>query len=289
MIMQESNSLRDQNIAIVGLGLMGASVAMGLRGHCKSLLGAETDSLTCQFATAKGIVDVATDDLRQILPEADVLILATPVSAALEIIAALPGIHNGSKLIVTDVTSTKVQIMQALEALPSNFDVIGGHPLCGKEKLGICHAEKEMLRGCTYTLTPAERTSERTKALALELVEIIGGRPHWIDAETHDRTLAATSHAPHLLAVALTHATEKEYAKLSGGGLSSATRLASTPTSMMLSMVMTNAENTIAKLRETQAEIEKIIALMEAGDEASLEILLNASHAKREEIMYLAS
>jgi prephenate dehydrogenase len=256
MIMQESNSLRDQNIAIVGLGLMGASVAMGLRGHCKSLLGAETDSLTCQFATAKGIVDVATDDLRQILPEADVLILATPVSAALEIIAALPGIHNGSKLIVTDVTSTKVQIMQALEALPS---------------------------------TPAERTSERTKALALELVEIIGGRPHWIDAETHDRTLAATSHAPHLLAVALTHATEKEYAKLSGGGLSSATRLASTPTSMMLSMVMTNAENTIAKLRETQAEIEKIIALMEAGDEASLEILLNASHAKREEIMYLAS
>ncbi len=289
MIMQESNFLRDQNIAIVGLGLMGASVAMGLRGHCKSLLGADTDSLTCQFATAKGIVDSASTDLRDILPQADILIIATPVSAALEIIAALPGIHNGSKLIITDVTSTKVQIMQALESLPSNFDVIGGHPLCGKEKLGICHAEKEMLRGCTYTLTPAERTSERTKALALELVEIIGGRSHWIDAETHDLTLAATSHAPHLLAVALTHATEKEYAKLSGGGLSSATRLASTPTSMMLSMVMTNAENTIAKLRETQVEIEKIIALMEVGDEASLEILLNASHAKREEMMYLAS
>jgi prephenate dehydrogenase len=288
MIMQESNFLRDQNIAILGLGLIGGSIAMGLRGNVRKILGADIDPHAVQFATAKGIVDSASTDLRDILPQADILIIATPVSAALEIIAALPGIHDGSKLMVMDVTSTKVQIMQMLESLPSNFDVIGGHPLCGKEKLGICRAEKEMLRGCTYTLTPAERTSERTKALALELVEIIGGRPHWIDAETHDRTLAATSHAPHLLAVALTHATEKEYAKLSGGGLSSATRLASTPTSMMLSMVMTNTENTIAKLRETQAKIEKIIALMEVGDEASLEILLNASHTKREEMMRMA-
>ncbi len=286
--MQESNFLRDQNIAILGLGLIGGSIAMGLRGNVRKILGADIDPHAVQFATAKGIVDSASTDLRDILPQADILIIATPVSAALEIIAALPGIHDGSKLMVMDVTSTKVQIMQMLESLPSNFDVIGGHPLCGKEKLGICRAEKEMLRGCTYTLTPAERTSERTKALALELVEIIGGRPHWIDAETHDRTLAATSHAPHLLAVALTHATEKEYAKLSGGGLSSATRLASTPTSMMLSMVMTNTENTIAKLRETQAKIEKIIALMEVGDEASLEILLNASHTKREEMMRMA-
>ena len=286
--MEESNFLRDQNIAIVGLGLIGSSIALGLRGHCRSLLGADTDPRVVQLAAAKGIVDSASGDLRQILPTADILLIATPVAAALEIIAALPAIHNGSKLIVMDVTSTKVQIMQALESLPSNFEIIGGHPLAGKETLGIDYAEAEMLHGATFTLTPAERTTARTKALASQLVEAVGARLHWIEAELHDRTLAATSHAPHLLAVALTNATEKEYARLSGGGLSSATRLASTPTSMMLSMVMTNAENTIAKLRETQAEIDRIIALMEAGDEASFETLLVASRAKREEMMKMA-
>ena len=286
--MKESDFLRDQTIAILGLGLIGGSIALVLRGHVLKILGVDNDPLSFQIATAKGIVDSASEDLRQILPRADILLIATPVSAAIKLITALPGIHNGSRLMVMDVTSTKMQIMQAMESLPSNFDIIGGHPLAGKEKLGICNAEKEMLYGATFTLTASERTSARAKSLALELVKSIGARPHWIDAETHDRTLAATSHAPHLLAVALTHATEKKYAKLSGGGLSSATRLASTPTSMMLSMVMTNAENTIAKLRETQAEIDKIIALLEAGDEANLEALLDASCAKREEIMQMA-
>ncbi|MBC8336933.1 MAG: prephenate dehydrogenase [Anaerolineales bacterium] len=283
--MEESNFLHDQNIAILGLGLMGASLAMGLRGHCNSLLGADSDPETCQIALAKGVVDSASTDLRQVLPEADILIIATPVAAALEIIAELPRIHNGGKLIVTDLTSTKIEIMCALESLPSNFDIIGGHPICGKETLGISNAEKEMLEGCIYTLTPSGRTSERTKTLAAQLVDAIGATPLWIDAKEHDRTLAATSHAPHLLSVALTHATEKKYARLSGGGFSSATRLASTPTSMMLSMVMTNADNTIEALEKVKTEIDKILALMKAGDEVNLEILLDASKNKREEMM----
>lgn len=292
--MEESNFLKDQTIAILGMGLIGGSIALGLRGHVRSILGVDNDPLTCQIAIAKGIVDAASDDLRQILPQADILLVATPVSTAIELIAALPGVHDGStrkgtgKLIVMDVTSTKSKIMAAMESLPPNFDIIGGHPLAGKEKLGICNAEKEMLYGATFTLTASERTSERAKSLALALVRAVGCKPFWIDAKTHDHNLAATSHAPHLLAVALTHATEKEYARLSGGGLSSATRLASTPTSMMLSMVMTNAENTISKLRETQAEIDKIIALMEAGDEESLAVLLDASRTKREEMMQMA-
>ena len=283
--MDEPAFLKDQNIAIIGLGLIGASIAMGLRGHCRSILGVDSDSLTCQLATAKEMVDSASTDLREILPQADILIVATPVSAALEIISTLPSIHNGGKLIVTDVTSTKMQIMSAMESLPSNFDVIGGHPLCGKEKLGICNAEKEMLYDATYTLTPAKRTSERTKSLLVQLVEAIGCRPFWIDAEEHDRTLASTSHAPHLLAVALTHATEREYARLSGGGFSSATRLASTPTSMMLSMVMTNAENTINALEATRDKLDEILRLMKDADSESLEIMLDASKVKREEMM----
>ena len=287
-LMEESNFLKDQNIAILGLGLIGGSIALGLRGHVRKILGADIDARAVQIATAKGIVDSASTDLRDILPEADILLIATPVSAALEIIAALPGIHDGSKLMVMDVTSTKSQIIRAMESLPANFDVIGGHPLAGKETLGIDYAEAEMLHRATFTLTLSERTSERAQSLALALVQAIGATPYWIDAKMHDLTLASTSHAPHLLAVALTHATETEYAKLSGGGLSSATRLASTPTSMMLSMVMTNAENTIAKLRETQAEIDKIIAMMEAHDEEGLELLLNASHVKRAEMMQMA-
>ena len=283
--MEEPDFLRDQNIAIVGLGLMGASLAMGLRGHCRGILGVDSDSLVCQLATAKGIVDSASGDLCEILPKADILILATPVADALKIISTLPSVHNEGKLIVTDVTSTKVQIMRALESLPSRFDIIGGHPICGKETLGICHAEKEMLYDCTYTLTASARTSARAKSLLVQLVEAIGGNPLWIDAEKHDQMLAKTSHAPHLLAVALMHATETSLSKLKAGGFSSSTRLSATPTSMMLSMVMTNAENTINALEDVKAEIDRILAFMRADDEEGLARLLDASKAKREELM----
>jgi prephenate dehydrogenase len=281
----EPDFLIRQNIAIIGLGLMGASIAMGLRGHCARLSGADIDPLVCQLALAQGIVDSASTDLRQVLPGADMLIIATPVAEALKIIAALPDIHPGGTLIVTDVTSTKVQIMHALESLPPRFDIIGGHPICGKETLGICRAEKEMLYDCTYTLTAAPRTSARAKSLLMQLVEAIGGNPLWIDAERHDQMLAKTSHAPHLLAVALMLATETSLSKLKAGGFSSATRLSATPTSMMLSMVMTNAENTINALEAVKTEIDRILALMRAGDEINLARLLDASRAKREEMM----
>ena len=107
--MDETDFLADQNIAIIGIGLMGASIAMGLRGHCRSILGSDTDSLVCQLATAKGIVDSASTDLRQILPQADILIIATPVSTALEIISALPSIHNGSKPLIKFVCGHFIQ------------------------------------------------------------------------------------------------------------------------------------------------------------------------------------
>ena len=142
-----------------------------------------------------------------------------------------------------------------------------------------------MLYDCTYTLTAAGRTSARTKSLLTQLVEAIGGAPLWIDAEKHDRMLAKTSHAPHLLAVALMHATETKLSKLKAAGFSSSTRLSATPKSMMLSMVMTNAKNTVAALEDVKSEIDKILTLMKAGDEDNLAVLLDASKAKREEMM----
>src|SRR5512132_1213775 len=126
-------NLASSKIAIVGLGLMGGSLALGLRGKCAAIYGIDTDRATVELALAQQIVDYADCDPAKLLPKADLIILSAPVPAILTLLEQLPS-YTQNSCIVMDLGSTKKRIVEAMSGLPERFDPIGGHPICGKEK-----------------------------------------------------------------------------------------------------------------------------------------------------------
>lgn len=267
-------SLDETRVAILGLGLMGGSLALALKGHCRAVLAYDPDPTTLALASTRQIVDFASPDLAAILPQADLVVLAAPVRATLDLIRQLPSVHPGTAVIL-DLASTKVEVCRAFEELPSRFDPIGGHPMCGKETAGLANAETGLFQGAAFALTPLDQTTPQARSLAVQVVEAIGARPVWLDAATHDRWAAATSHMPYLLAVALTLATQPDVKPLVGPGFRSTSRLASSSARMMADILHTNRENVLAALALFRGELEQIQAALQQEDE---DILFDKLH-----------
>ncbi len=274
-------SLAETRVAILGLGLMGGSLALALKGYCRSVLAYDPDPATLALASARQIVDIASPDLAAILPQADLVVLAAPVRGTLSLIRQLPSLHPRSAVIL-DLASTKTEVCRAFEKLPSRFDPIGGHPMCGKETAGLPNAEAGLYQGAAFALTPLERTSPHARSLAVQVVEAIGARPVWLDAATHDRWAAATSHMPYLLAVALTLATQPDAKPLVGPGFRSTSRLASSSARMMADILHTNRENVLAALALFIGELEQIQAALQQDDEDFLFDKMQHSIAARD-------
>jgi prephenate dehydrogenase len=275
----ETPRLKESVVAILGLGLMGGSLALALRGKCAMLIGADPDPRAVELAQARQVVDRASTSPQELLAQADLVVLAAPVGAILALLSALPDLHPGSAAVL-DLGSTKGEILRRMEALPARFDPLGGHPMCGKEKSSLLHAEAELYRGAPFALTPLERTSPRVRSLAEQLVQAVGARPLWIDAATHDRWVAATSHAPYLVANALAAATPLEAKPLVGPGLRSATRLAPASLTMMMDILATNQDNVLAALQRFRLALDALEHALSVSDLDDLraQLALGAQH-----------
>jgi len=280
----EPIALADAKLAILGLGLMGGSLAMALRGKCALILGADPQERAIIEAKERNVVDRAVKEAGEILPEADIVVLAAPVRAILQLLERLPDLHPG-KAVVLDLGSTKTHIARAMQTLPDRFDPLGGHPMCGKEKSSLEYAEPELYRGAVFALTPLERTSERARSLALQIIQATGAHPLWLDPADHDRWAATTSHLPFLLASALVEATPAQAAPLIGPGYLSSTRLAGSSTPMMLDILATNRENILAVLIHYQEIIQDLSSLLAGGDDDRLAKFLSDIPAQRERLM----
>lgn len=276
--MDETNSLIKIKISIVGLGLMGGSLAIGLNRWRESLTGFDADPATRKLAAHRNIVERVASDLQDAVAQADVIILATPVGAILEILAELPAFYPG-KAIVLDLGSSKSEILQAMDNLPPRFDPIGGHPICGKEQLSLENADGELFRNAVFSFTALPRTSEKARAFATQLAHTLGANPLWLDPEAHDKALALTSHTPYLIAAALALAAPEGAAPLAGPGFRSAARLAATPAAMMIDVLRTNKENISQSIAAFQDQINELAGYLNSDDFASLEETLNASAA----------
>ena len=185
--------LAEARVAVVGLGLMGGSLGLALRGAWAERLGHDPDEGAVRGALACGAVDRADVDPRRIVPLADVVMLAAPVREILDLVESLPNLHPGAPAVL-DLGSTKGEVSVAFERLPERFDAIGGHPMCGRETAGIEHAEPGLFRGAAFAITPNARTGERSRRIAGEIVAALGASPLWVEPDLHDRWTAATSH-----------------------------------------------------------------------------------------------
>lgn len=277
--MEDDFRLQNSKIAIIGLGLMGGSLALALKGKCTALYGIDSDHATLELALHKKIVDFADAEPGTFLPQVDLIILATPVPTIINLIRKLPMLTN-QPCIVLDLGSTKSKIMSAMDILPTHFDVLGGHPICGKEKLGIENADALLYQNAPFVITPLERTTLRARTVAQHMISVIGARLIEMNAEDHDRALAFTSHLPFLISSALALSVPQENARLIGSGFRSTARLAATPGSMMLGVVQSNRENILNALHHYQHQLSTLELALMSNDESALESTLSFAQAR---------
>jgi prephenate dehydrogenase len=253
-------------IAIVGLGLIGGSIALAVRERWSSTLITAVDRPSVlAHASSSGAIDRAANSVAEIGP-VDLVILAAPVRQNVELLPQVMAcLSEGA--VVTDVGGTKRDIARAAAALPAATAFIGGHPIGGAERGGFGFARPDLFRGRPWIFTPG--TSSPTPPLdrLYELVRGIGARPATMEAETHDRVMAYVSHLPQLTASALMDvvgsAASNDGLRFAGRGLTDSTRLASSPASVWRDICAANADDIgpaldalIARLTELRADLQ---------------------------------
>jgi prephenate dehydrogenase len=229
------------SLGVAGIGLIGGSVALGVRERWPSVRIAACDRPDrLEEGRRRGVVDAVATTVRE-LAECDLVVLAVPTPSMAACINELSG--AGARGVVTDVGSTKRHVMLAAERarLPR---FVGGHPMSGAERGGLDHARSDLFRGRPWLLI--EGASSADAELTETLVHGLGGLSRWMTADTHDRVMAYVSHLPQLLATTLMNvaveAVGLDGLTASGPGFTEMTRLASSPADVWEGILTENAD-----------------------------------------------
>jgi len=275
-----------RRLAIVGVGLLGGSVAKAARarGVATEIVGVGRDAGRLEAARRDGVLDRVTTDLASGVRDADVVVLAAPVITILALLEAVAK-ASGPETIVTDVGSTKREIVATAERLgPLRF--VGSHPMAGSEKAGYAHARVDLFHGATVIVTPGEASEPAAVKTIVALWEGVGAaRVLTLAPDVHDRAVAAISHLPHLVAFALVDAVERFEPgafDLAAGGFRDTTRIAAADPTMWEEIFLANREAMAAGLGVFREAIADLMRLVERGDGAALRAAIARIKTRRE-------
>ena len=250
---------------------MGSSFALALKEARPAtvIVGADTDPATLRKALDRGVVDSASADA-SVAGMADVIVIGAPIRAMRAIFGQLKGRTEGK--VVTDMASTKTEVMGWASA--AGIDLVGGHPMCGKETSGIDAADASVFKDAPWVLT-------RSEPVLTDLVKAVGAHPVVMDAETHDRLVAGVSHAAFLLSVGYVLAMSRQSAwpeasHLAAGGFRDMSRLAGGDPELYAGVVRTNRENLLEQLDAISAELTRLRRHLEADDPRLVELFEEA-------------
>ena len=278
-----------RRLAVVGLGLLGGSVAKAARVHgvAAEIVGVGRDPARIDAARRDGAVDAVSTDLAAALRDADFVVLATPVRTLgrlLEDVARAVG----PETIVTDVGSTKAAIVGVAAGLArtSPLRFVGSHPMAGSEQSGYAHARADLFHGATVIVTPTETSAPATVKTVTTFWEVLGAtRVLTLDPDTHDRAVAAISHLPHLAAFALVDAVERLQPgafDVAARGFRDTTRIAASDPTMWEEIFLANRDALAAGLDAFRAALADLERLIAAGDSAGLRTALARIKVRRE-------
>jgi prephenate dehydrogenase len=268
-----------ERIGIVGLGLIGGSIARAARQLWPTSLVIAVDNKdVLETAMRLHAIDVAADDLI-VLAEADIVILAAPVKQNIALLEKLDE-HVRQPAVITDTGSTKREIVEAARSLPPRFTFVGGHPLAGAARGGLEHARPDLFAGRPWLLTPQSGRPAESLEKLISFIRALGAEPRTMTVEAHDRMLAYLSHLPQLTASALMQvvgeAVGQDGLGLAGRGLADTTRLASSPADIWKDIAETNADQIgpaldalIAILQDLRRDLPEGERLTEIFDEAA--------------------
>lgn len=240
-------------IAIVGTGLIGTSLALAIKDSNLQVdvVGTDYDSTARSGAQKSGAFKKVEARLANAIRGADVVIFATPVMAMREMMEATASDFQEG-CVVSDVGSSKRVVLQwAEEVLPKTVSFVGGHPMAGREKSGPQNADGTMFKGRPYCIIPSVTAEKSAVSSITTLAESIGAKPFYISVDEHDSFVAAASHLPFMMSVALMGVTSKsanwdDIAPLASTGFSDLSRLASGDPIMHRDICITNREPIVA-------------------------------------------
>jgi prephenate dehydrogenase len=266
-------------VAIVGLGQIGGSFAAALtKRRLARVVGVTRRAETAARARRMGILAEAGTDLRAI-SDADVVVLATPVRTLLRQIPEVAPLVS-RKAILTDVGSTKTDIVEALRRARPAAAVVAGHPMAGNERTGLDGCDEQLFEKRPWVLI-----GDRRKGALLErLVVGVGARPLWMKSpRDHDLKVARVSHIPYLLAYALMETPEASI-RVCGNSFRDATRVAKSDPDMVLDFLLTNRDPIRRSARELTKNLEGLLRLIDRGDVAGLRKALSRARERRSRI-----
>jgi len=278
-----------QKVAVLGLGLIGGSIARGLRDALPGIhiVAVDSDTQALQRAIEEGVIS-AQASLEEAAKQADLMVLATP---PLVIEALLPRLAEaaGPELIITDVGSAKSHMVDSLQKMDAGFcsRFVPGHPIAGSEQSGYGASRGELFAGRNVILTPLETNPPSAVALAHKLWRHLGANVLAMSVSRHDRVLAATSHLPHALAFTLVDALLNEehgddIFRYAAGGFADFSRLASSDATMWSDVFIANADATGEVLEDYIAHLQRFRRLLQERDRTALLSLFRRAKQTRE-------
>ncbi|WP_027850070.1 bifunctional prephenate dehydrogenase/3-phosphoshikimate 1-carboxyvinyltransferase [Marinospirillum insulare] len=270
--------LKVNKLLVVGLGLIGGSVALAARraGFANHYLGVDLAYDERQGALSLGVVDQASASLAELAPDADLILLAVPVLAMEPVLAALKP-HLKPTAVVTDVGSAKAVVLEAAKKVFNELParLVLGHPIAGAEKSGVLASKVDLFVGRTVILTPTENNAAEAIGLVKQLWQACGAEVIEMDVKKHDQVLARTSHLPHLLAFSLVETLARKDERLeifryAAGGFRDFTRVAASDPVMWRDIFLANRDATLEALDEFMEGVERLKTAVESQDAEAL-------------------
>ena len=281
-------------VCIIGLGLIGSSLARNLHGSdlVGQVVAVDISPKVCDKVMELGIVDAATTSFSVGVKDADVIILAVPVGANKGVADAIaPHLKQGA--VVTDVGSVKGAVLRDLsEALPEHVDIIGGHPIAGTEHSGPEAGFKELFEGRWCILTPEPSADLRALEKVSAIWDICGAKIEIMEAERHDLILGITSHLPHLIAYSIVDTandlegdTKHDVIKFSASGFRGFTRIAASDPVMWRDVFLNNRDAVLEILGRFNEDLSALQKPIRKGDGDYLFQVFSRTREIRREVM----
>ena len=278
-----------EQLGLIGCGLMGGSFALALKraGLVQRVVGYSPSTSTLQKALQLGVIDTTAASVEQAASGADLVLVAVPVSATEATLQRIaPAVTP--EMLVMDVGSTKTDVLEAAQrALGQRIgSFVPAHPIAGKEKAGVAHADARLYQGCQVILTPTTDTLDKQRQQAQAIWQALGCTVLQMSPEAHDAAFAAVSHFPHLLAFALMNAVTgqpqgQEFLSLAGPGFRDFTRIAASDPKVWRDIFLSNRQQLLLQSQHLQTQLQAFEALMLQGDGAALEALIAQASSAR--------
>ena len=285
---------KPQNIAILGLGLMGASLALALkkRGFAGRLLGYARRETTRNQALQDGMFDEVFADPADCVVDADIVVVCVPIWTIATLAEKIAGALRPNA-VVTDVGSTKSELLKTLEPLFAGRKAffVGSHPIAGSEKTGIEAGDPDLYEGRLTVVCPSDHAPADAKQAVSELWKAAGSEVVEMSPAAHDAMLASTSHLPHMVAAALARSVADGdpagKADFCGTGFKDTTRVASGSADMWVDIIDTNRTALEAELDRFHEELQGLIHILRSGNGDDIRQWLEEAAAARNQVLKL--